>query len=76
MVPAQAPKLSFQILAGFPVITLDGKVGTNYVLQYKNSLTDSSWTPLLNFNLSANPFKFFDTSATGVPRRFYGAYAY
>jgi hypothetical protein len=76
VVPAQTPKLSFQILAGYPVITLDGKVGTNYVLQYKNSLTDSSWTPLLNFNLSANPFTFFDTTATGVPRRFYGAFAH
>ena len=51
VVPAQTPKLSFQILAGFPVITLDGRVGTNYVLQFKNSLSDANWTPLLDFNL-------------------------
>jgi hypothetical protein len=76
VVPVQTPELSFEILAGYPVVTLDGKVGTNYVLQYKNSLSDSTWTPLLNFSLSANPFTFFDTSATGVPRRFYGAYAH
>jgi hypothetical protein len=76
VVPAQTPKLSFEILAGYPVIRLDGKVGTNYVLQYKNSLTDSNWTSLLNFNLSANPFTLFDTSAGGVPNRFYGAYAH
>lgn len=76
VLPAQTPKLSFQILAGYPVVTLDGKVGTNYVIQYKNNLTDASWTPLLNFNLSANPFTYFDTSATGVPRRYYRAYAY
>jgi hypothetical protein len=72
---AQTPKLSFQILAGFPMITLDGKVGTNYVILYKNSLLDSNWTPLLNFNMSANPFTLFDVSATGVPRRYYRAYA-
>jgi hypothetical protein len=70
------PKLSLQILAGYPVITLSGEVGTNYVIQYKNKLSDSNWTPLINFNLSANPFTFFDTSATGVPSRFYRAYAY
>jgi hypothetical protein len=76
VVPAQTPKLSFQILAGYPVITLDGKVGTNYVLQYEGSLSGSNWTQLLDFNLSANPFTFFDTSAAGVPRRFYRAYAH
>ena len=43
MLPAQTPKLSLQILAGLPVITQDGRGGTNYVLQYKNSLSDSNW---------------------------------
>lgn len=76
VVPAQTPKLSFQILAGFPVITLDGKVGTNYVLQYKNSLSDLNWTTLLDFNLSANPFIYFDTTAAGQQRRYYRAYTY
>lgn len=76
VVPSQTPKLSFQILAGFPVITLDGKVGTNYVLQYKNNLSDPNWTLLLNFTLSANPFTYFDTTATGQQRRYYRAYAY
>lgn len=76
VLPAQSPKLSLQILAGFPVITLDGKVGTNYVLQYKNSLSDANWTPLLDFNLTANPFQYFDTTATGQLRRYYRAYAY
>jgi hypothetical protein len=76
VLPAQTPKLSLQILAGYPVIGLDGKVGTNYVIQYKNSLTDSNWTLLLNFTLSADPLTLFDTSATGVPRRYYRAYAY
>ena len=76
VLPAQTPKLSLQILVGYPVIGLDGKVGTNYVIQYKNSLMDATWTPLLNFNMSANPFTYFDTSATGQPRRYYRAYAY
>jgi hypothetical protein len=76
VLPAQTPKLTFQFLSGYPVVTLDGKVGTNYVIQYKNSLSDTGWTPVLNFNLSANPFTYFDTGASGVSRRFYRAYAY
>jgi hypothetical protein len=76
VLPAQTPELSLRILAGYPVITVDGKVGTNYVIQYKNSLSDSNWTQLLNFNLSANPFQYFDTTATGQPRRYYRVYAY
>ena len=75
VLPAQTPKLSLQILAGYPVIGLDGKVGTNYVIQYKDSLMDATWTPLLNFNMLANPFTYFDTSASGAPRRYYRAYA-
>jgi hypothetical protein len=75
VLPTQTPKLTLQITSGYPVVWLDGKVGTNYVIQYKNSLTDATWTPLLNFNMSANPFTYFDTSAGGVPRRFYRAYA-
>ena len=76
VVPAQTPMLSFKVLSGYPVITLNGTVGTNYVLQYKNSLPGSDWLPLLDFNMSANPFTYFDTTAAGVPDRFYRAYAH
>ena len=76
VMPAYTPKLSLQRVSGFPVVTLDGRVGTNYVIQYKNSLTDPNWTPLLNFNLGFNPFIYFDTTAMGVERRYYRAYSY
>ena len=74
VLPTQTPKLSLQITAGFPVITLEGQVGTNYVIQYKNSLSDPNWTPLLGFTLSLNPFIYFDTTASGQVRRYYRAY--
>ena len=76
VMPAYTPKLSLQRVSGFPVVTLDGRVGTNYVIQYKNSLADPNWTPLLNFNLGFNPFIYFDTTAMGVERRYYRAYSY
>ena len=73
---SQTPLLSFQTLSGYPVIGLDGTVGTNYSIESKNSLTDPSWTPLLNFNLTANPFTLFDTTASGAQRRFYRGVAH
>jgi hypothetical protein len=57
-----------------PVITLTGKVGDTYEVQYKTSLSQANWIPLSTNKLTSSPFPVLDpTSArTGGPR-FYQA---
>ncbi len=74
VVPAYTPKLSFRFLGGFPVISVDGKTGTNYVLQASSDISRTNWTTISAFQLISNPYTFFDTSAQPGDNRFYRAY--
>ena len=75
--PPQMPRLKSQIVSGYPTVSVAGMVGTNYCVQYRNSLTDSNWTQLSSFTMTTNPAVVVDTNAvvTESQARFYRAYA-
>jgi uncharacterized repeat protein (TIGR03803 family) len=70
----QPPALGLQILAGYPVLSLSGTLGNEYVVQYNTNLAGTNWTYLLSLSdLSASPYQFLDPSGVGQPARFYRA---
>ncbi len=73
--PAHTPMLSFRFVGNFPVISIDGKTGTNYVLQATSDLSKTNWTTISAFQLISNPYTFFDTGTLPGDNRYYRAYA-
>jgi uncharacterized repeat protein (TIGR03803 family) len=70
-----SPTLALQILAGYPLVSLYGTLGNNYVVEYSTNLADTNWQTLLSLtNLPASPYQFLDPSGVGQPARFYRAY--
>ena len=66
------PSLSLQFLAGYPLLSLDGMLSNNYVVQYSTNLATTNWTTLLSLsNLPFTPYQFLDPSGQGQPVRFY-----
>jgi uncharacterized repeat protein (TIGR03803 family) len=72
MVP---PTLALQLLAGYPVLNLDGMLGNNFVVQYSTNLAGTNWLNLLSLtNLPSSPYLFLDPAGDGKPARFYRAF--
>jgi len=68
------PKLSLQLLGGYPSLKLNGILGSSYVVQYSTNLAGTNWINLLSLtNLSANPYQFLDPAGVVPPARFYRA---
>ena len=69
------PTLALQLLAGYPLLNLNGMLGNNFVVQYNTNLAESNWINLLSLtNLSASPYQFLDPAGSGQPARFYRAF--
>ena len=69
------PTLALQLWAGYPVLDLDGMLGSNFVVQYSTNLAGSNWMNLLSLtNLPASPYLFLDPAGDGEPARFYRAF--
>ncbi len=68
------PELELQILANYPLVSLYGRLGENYLLQYNTNLADTTWITLVSVsNLSSTPYQILDASSVGEPARFYRA---
>ncbi len=69
------PTLALQIWDGYPVLSLYGTLGKNYVVQFDNNLTDTDWINLLSLsNLATSPYQFLDPFGAGQSARFYRAF--
>ena len=69
------PALSLHLLAGYPVLDLNGMLGNDFVVQYNTNLADANWINLLSLsNLSSSPYLFLDPAGTVPPARFYRAF--
>ena len=68
------PRLGMQILAGYPLLTLSGPLGSNFNVQHIASLNSTNWVGLRSIsNLTASPYQFLDTSGSSQAARFYRA---
>ena len=68
------PTLGLQMLAGYPLLSLNGMQGSNFNVQYNTNLTLTNWFNLLSIsNLSAHPYQFLDPAGSSHPSRFYRA---
>jgi len=68
------PVVSFQFLAGFPQLNLNGMLSSNFTVQYSTNLAGTNWINLRSVsNLSANPYQFLDPAGIVPPARFYRA---
>jgi hypothetical protein len=60
-----------------PGLTITGRVGTPYRIDYADAFdrtpTSTNWHTLTTIFLPTSPFRYFDTSATNAPTRFYRA---
>src|ERR1043166_1170111 len=58
--------------AYYPGLTISGTAGNSYDIQYVNTLSNvNDWVTLTNLTLPTSPFLFIDTTAPGLPKRFY-----
>lgn len=60
--------LSLQRYAG---ITLTGKIGATYDLEYSTNLATGIWSPLTEVALTNSPYLFIDTNSPASANRFY-----
>ena len=67
---ATSPKISAALSAGNRNLTFATQTGFTYTVQYKNNLSDASWTTLSSVSGTGSPATVSDT-ATGVAHRFY-----
>jgi hypothetical protein len=69
------PTLALQVWTGYPLLNLDGMLGSNFVVQYSTNLAGTNWINLLSLsNLSTSPWPFLDPAGVGQPARFYRAF--
>ena len=69
------PTLALQLLAGYPLLNLDGMLSSNFVVQYSTNLAGTNWINLLSLtNLPSSPYLFLDPAGVGQPARFYRAF--
>jgi uncharacterized repeat protein (TIGR03803 family) len=69
------PTLALQLLAGYPLLNLDGMLSSNFVVQYSTNLVRTNWMTLLSLtNLPSSPYLFLDPAGDGQPARFYRAF--
>jgi len=65
------PRLGLRLLAGYPLLSLQGMIGSDYVVQRGSSVVATNWIDLKSItNLTANPFQFLDTTGSAEPMRF------
>ena len=68
------PRLGLQILSGYPLLRLNGTLGSNFTVQYSTNLSATNWLHLRSIsNLSVNPYQFLDPAGSSDPARFYRA---
>jgi len=75
VVPAVSARMSLSLVSGFAAISVNGPVGTQYLLQYSTNLTTTNWNTLLNYDQNVNPFIYIDSGSLGSQSRFYRAVA-
>jgi uncharacterized repeat protein (TIGR03803 family) len=69
------PTLALQIFADYPLLTLNGILSNNFVVQYSSNLAETNWINLLSLtNVSTSSYQFLDPSGVGEPERFYRAF--
>jgi Immunoglobulin I-set domain/Immunoglobulin domain len=63
------PKLALQVWAGYPVLSLEGMLSSNFVVQYTTNVAGTNWMNLRSLpNLQTSPYLFLDPGAAGQPR--------
>jgi uncharacterized repeat protein (TIGR03803 family) len=68
------PVVSFQFLAGYPLLNLNGMLSSNFTVQYSTNLAGTNWINLRSVsNLSSSPYQFLDPAGIVPPARFYRA---
>jgi len=68
------PTMGLQLLAGYPLLNLNGMLSRNFVVQYNTNLTTTNWFYLRSIsNLASSPFQFLDPAGSSPPARFYRA---
>jgi hypothetical protein len=68
-----AATLGVSVAAGLPFLSVSGKVGTAYRIQYANQLAEANWATLVSITLPTSPFIFSDSSLGTNATRFYRA---
>jgi uncharacterized repeat protein (TIGR03803 family) len=69
------PTLAIQLSAGYPLLTLAGTIGSNFVVQYTTNFVQTNWMSLLSVtNMQYSPYPFLDPVGVGQPARFYRAF--
>ena len=69
------PTLTLQLLPGYPLLTLEGMLSSNFVVQYNSNLAGTNWINLLSLtNLPSSPYLFLDPAGDAEPTRFYRAF--
>ena len=69
------PTLGLQTLAGYPLLRLNGMMGSNFTVQYSTNLSVTNWINLRSIsNLSVNPYQFLDPAGSSESARFYRAF--
>ena len=76
LVPATAARMSLSLFYGMASISVDGPVGTQYLLQYSTNVSRTNWSTLLDYNQNVNPFIYIDSGSLGARYRFYRAVAH
>ena len=74
--PAVAARMSLSRISGMAAISVDGPVGTQYLLQYSTNAGTTNWSTLLDYNQNVNPFIYIDSGSLGARYRFYRAVAH
>ena len=69
------PTMALKLLAGYPVLNLNGMVSNSFVVQYNTNLAGTNWITLLSLsNLLTSPYQFLDPVGSGQPARFYRSF--
>jgi len=69
------PTLALQLSAGYPLLSLEGMLSSNFVVQYSANLAGTNWINLLSqTNLPSSPYLFLDPAGDGQRARFYRAF--
>ena len=63
--------LALQSINFYPVITLRGKIGDTYRVDYSTAVDRTTWIPLSTNKLTISPQLIVDTSSPGNNTRFY-----
>ena len=67
--------LVLELSAGYPVLSLEGTLSSNLVVQYSINLAGTKRMNLLSLsNLPSSPYLFLDPVGDGEPARFYRAF--